>query len=329
MPRNKRSVEELEEKVQDQVENTDDKDQEEESSSDSYEDIDDDDDEDDEDGDESEEEKVNEKEIQVDFEAYPTQESDFHGVRKLLQQLFLQANIDLSNLTEVIIGQSDTSFVIQQADGPEDEEEDEVDTEVYGISSMIDLSSKEPAPSVEQLRKFILSKTNNVANVDTLRSLLQEPSKQGVAWIVNERFINLPSRIALPCLQNLFSEVKNQPTKYPFEYFILVMKLLKSKGKLSKRKTKKLKKSGDSVKGESEATVIYQNPEEEILADAADESLEWNVSEQCDSEPRGGNWDEEDVKYTPWRKIVMLSRKSFQSSLNALEQELHSLPTPS
>ena len=346
MPRNKRPVEEEEEDAQDiqqpQGANAiDSGDEKHHHAGQGDVDASDDDDDDDGDGEEVEEDEddeesessVDEKEIQVEFEAYPTQESDFYGVRKLLQQLFLKANIDLSSLTEEIISQSDTSFVIQQADGPEDEDEDEIDTEVYGISSMINLSSSN-AKCIQQLRNFLLSKINNVQNVEKLEDILKNPSKNATAWIVNERFINLSPQIALPCLQNLYSQVESQPEKYTFEYFIFIVKLLRSTGKMSKRKLKKLKKSSGSSNnsaGESSEMqeVIYQNPEEEILADAADESLEWNVSEQCDSDARGGNWDEEDVKYTPWRKILMLSRKSFQSALNALKQELHSLPTAS
>lgn len=325
MKRNKRSAEVDEEEdtksteqPQESSGSDDDKDEDEVSGQDETDASDDDGDEDD---------SVDEEEIQVEFEAYPTQESDFHGVKKLLGQLFLKAKIDLSHLTEMIIAQSDTSFVIQQADGPEGEDEDEeIDQEVYGISAMLNLSSQ-GVKSIDELRKFLLSRCNNEKNVEKLREILNNPSKHSVGWMVNERFINLSPKIALPCLKNLFSEVKKEDTKYPFEWFIFVMKLLKSTGPISKRKQKKLKKSHGNSDGDASACqvveTIYQNPEEEIIHDAAEEFVEWNVSDQCDSDARGGNWDEEDVKYTPWRRIVLLSCKSFQRALSYLEAELN------
>lgn len=323
MKRNKRSVEEEEEEQtksteqpQESSESDGDEDEGEVSGQDETEASDD-------DGDE--EDSVDEKEIQVEFEAYPTQESDFHGVKKLLGQLFLKAKIDLTHLTETIIAQSDTSFVIQQADSleGEDDDDEEIDQEVYGISAMVNVSSN-GVKSIDELRKFLLSKCNNAKNVDKLREILHNPSKHSVGWIVNERFINLSPKIALPCLKNLYSEVKKPDTEYPFEWFIFIIKLLKSTGPISKRKQKKLKKSNDGDTSTSQVIeTIYQNPEEEIIHDSAEEFVEWNVSEQCDSDARGGNWDEEDVKYTPWRRIVLLSCKSFQRALSYLEAELN------
>lgn len=46
------------------------------------------------------------QEIQVDFEGRNPIDSDFHGIRQLLQQLFLKAHINLSELSDVIIGKT-------------------------------------------------------------------------------------------------------------------------------------------------------------------------------------------------------------------------------
>lgn len=44
------------------------------------------------------------QEIQVDFEGRNPTDGDFHGIRQLLQQLFLKAHINLSELADIIIG---------------------------------------------------------------------------------------------------------------------------------------------------------------------------------------------------------------------------------
>lgn len=42
--------------------------------------------------------------IQVDFEGRNPMASDFHGIRQLLQQLFLKSDINLSELTDIVTG---------------------------------------------------------------------------------------------------------------------------------------------------------------------------------------------------------------------------------
>ena len=45
------------------------------------------------------------KEIQVEFEARSPEEEDYHGIRRLLQQLFLRNQVvNVSKLAETILG---------------------------------------------------------------------------------------------------------------------------------------------------------------------------------------------------------------------------------
>lgn len=53
------------------------------------------------------------QEIQVDFEGRNPIDSDFHGIKQLLQQLFLKAHINLSELTDLIISQNYVGSVIK------------------------------------------------------------------------------------------------------------------------------------------------------------------------------------------------------------------------
>merc|ERR1712168_35757 len=83
--------------------------------------------------------------MNVNFDAQTATDTDFHGIKRLLQQLFLKANIDLSAVTDVILGQNHVGSVIKQA--PLDEEEDdEMETdnveEVFGISTVINLTQR-------------------------------------------------------------------------------------------------------------------------------------------------------------------------------------------
>lgn len=53
------------------------------------------------------------QEIQVDFEGRNPIDSDFHGIKQLLQQLFLKAHINLSELTDLIISQNYVGSVVK------------------------------------------------------------------------------------------------------------------------------------------------------------------------------------------------------------------------
>ena len=96
-------------------------------------------------GDDSDmEDDVNE-EIQVEFEARMIDDSDFHGTRALLQQLFLKAHIDLSEMTNTIISQNHIGSVIKQIDIPDDDEDDEMsdDDPVLGLITVINITEKQ------------------------------------------------------------------------------------------------------------------------------------------------------------------------------------------
>merc|ERR1712142_878891 len=62
-------------------------------------------------------------EMNVNFDAQTATDADFHGIKRLLHQLFLKANVNLSSLTDVILGQNHVGSVIKQA--PLDEEEED------------------------------------------------------------------------------------------------------------------------------------------------------------------------------------------------------------
>ncbi|WAR22283.1 BCCIP-like protein [Mya arenaria] len=70
---------------------------------------------DEEDDDESEDEAMDQQEVQLDFEARVPEDSDFNGMRTLLQQVFLKANVNMSQLTDTIISQNYIGSVIKCA----------------------------------------------------------------------------------------------------------------------------------------------------------------------------------------------------------------------
>jgi len=51
--------------------------------------------------------------IQVDFEGRSPVDADFHGIKQLLQQLFLKAHVNLSELAELFIRQNYVGSVVK------------------------------------------------------------------------------------------------------------------------------------------------------------------------------------------------------------------------
>ncbi|KAK2145481.1 hypothetical protein LSH36_678g01046 [Paralvinella palmiformis] len=136
------------------------------------------------------------QEIQVEFEARNMEDSDFHGVRKLLAQLYLKANIDLSELTNTLISQNYIGSVIK------------------------DLKC------VNEIKSMLLEKCSKCVNKDKLATLLGT-EKNAVGVIINERFINIPAQISLPSFQSLWKEVERAKLKkmnYNFSHYVIVSK---------------------------------------------------------------------------------------------------------
>ena len=81
----------------------------------------------------------------MEFEARSPEEEDYHGIKRLLQQLFLRSNaVNVGKVTETILNQKFIGSVIKQAasENEEEEEDGEDMNEVYAISTVINLAEK-------------------------------------------------------------------------------------------------------------------------------------------------------------------------------------------
>lgn len=78
------------------------------------------------------------------FEGRNPEGQDFHGIKQLLQQLFLKAHVDLTQLSDMLINQTGVGSVLKQGISDSDDEEDTEmadQSDVFGITSVINLSS--------------------------------------------------------------------------------------------------------------------------------------------------------------------------------------------
>jgi len=286
-------------------------------SSDDDEEIDSDEEFEDGDDDGEEEDEAMGVEMNVNFDAQTATDSDFHGIKRLLQQLFLKANVNLSALTDVILGQNHVGSVIKQAPLDEDEEdEDEMESdavdEVFGISTVINLTHRltneaKNAPSegdkaINQLVNLLVDKSDKnggPVQTKTLQAFLTDKEKH-TGWLLNERFVNIPAQISLPLYDSLRDEMHSacaKGQKFKFDYFLLLSKALKEKG----------------AKKKDQDELIFTNGEEELFQEECAFSFAFSVADQqADAEtiPEGGNDD--DASYEPWRVVMIIPAEKME-----------------
>merc|ERR1712135_48606 len=262
------------------------------------------------------------QEMNVDFEAQTPSESDFHGIKRLLQQLFLKANVNLSAMTDLILGQNHVGSVIKQADDDDDEEEDddEMDRdavmEVFGITTVINVTDRlkrcsaegdKPASDgdkvIAQMVDLLLAKSDSnggTKQTSTLKSYLNNSEKQ-TGWMVNERFVNIPPQISLPLYDSLREEMHSacsKGQKFKFDYFLLLSKAFKEKGGKKKK--------------EGEDFLIFANGEEELFKEESCFSFAFSVADmQADAENLGAPSDEDTV-LEAWRVVMILPAEKME-----------------
>lgn len=200
-------------------------------------------------------------------------------------------------------------MVIKQSLDEDADEEDDDWEEVYGVTSLVDLSLDKPA--VKQLAEQICTHAKE-ANNEPAAQLLHEKANR-VALVISERYVNLSSQLSIPSFDSLISEIKKDKTR-TFSHFAMICKILKPK------ETKEYRKA--AAKGSPLPEVIYVNAEEEILDQAADNSFEYSVAGQCDGDARNGGWDDDDQQFVPFRKVLFFGREKFFTSIAKLKDEI-------
>jgi len=254
----------------------------------------------------------NDREIQVDFEGQIPCLEDFAGIKSLLHQLFLKAHVNLSSLTDLILAQSFVGSVLKQCfdEGDEDGSDDESSLdEVFGITTILNLSHHKEVDCVKQLVKYIIEKTNKKAS-----SLFEDPTNE-VGLLINERFINIPPQVSVPLLENLSGEIveaNKEGKPFKFTHLILISKLHEAvtKGPGSKKK-----------KAKDDSQILWVNAEEEPAIEFGEILGEFSVRSESDSAV-GGSWAEEDEQFDPRRRITVLKFNQLPDIMNSIKSFL-------
>ncbi|KAK7063130.1 hypothetical protein SK128_019327 [Halocaridina rubra] len=257
--------------------------------------------------------------VNIDFEGFTASDNDFHGIKRLLQQSFRGLEVDVSGIADTIISQNYVGSVIKQVGGEDEDDEDEEEMadeddadQVFGVTTIINLTSRKDEKCVSGLRSVIVEKCAECASDATsqqLRELLGDESRH-VGLLISERVVNLPPHFALPvfeCLGKELEEAKAKKMPYDFAYLILICKVFKHE--------KKKKKKNKTVQEE-----VWSNPEEEIIAEEALANFEYVLK---GDKAASGDWDEDDPQYTPYRRVLLLDAKRFPEILNKVKRAVN------
>ncbi|XP_028332467.1 protein BCCIP homolog [Gouania willdenowi] len=262
---------------------------------------------------EASEEEINE-EVVVDFEAHTISTNDFNGIKKLLQQLFLKAHVNTSEMTDIIIQQNHVGSVIRQAEVPEDSDDDDPD-EVFGFISILNLTERKGVQCVEEVKELLVDQCEKNAGQSVtkqLEQILSDTSKP-VGLLLSERFLNVPPQIALPLHRQLQEEISEaQRTNKPSGkcHYILMI------SKTCKEATKSVPRGGEP-KEEHE----FVNAEEEFFFEQAIIKFHYSVQEEADS-CLSGRWSFDDVPMKPFRTVMLIPSDKMPAIMDRLKEYL-------
>lgn len=272
-------------------------------------------------------EPINTQEIQVDFEGRNPVDTDFHGIRQLLKQLLPKAPVNLSELSDVIIGQNYIGSVVTQCDdGDEDDaDDDDEDMEqdantIFGITTAINLTQKATnVKCVQELRDHLLARSKTHADAATnkqIRSILTSTA-HSVGFLLNERYVNIPAQISVPLLDSLTQEIKRANSKgmaYDFAYYVMLVKFYRS------QPTK-------SSKGKAAAATdeYYTNAEEEVFCEEALCTFEYSIKGDAAESSGGEDGDAaavatDDSGLVPFRQLVVFEAKKLPKLIETIKK---------
>ncbi|XP_061788041.1 protein BCCIP homolog [Nerophis lumbriciformis] len=266
-------------------------------------------------GEDSEASEVENEEVTVDFEAHTIAHSDFNGIKKLLQQLFLKAHVNTSEMTDIIIQQSHVGSVVKQAEVPEDSDDEDPD-EVFGFITMLNLTERKGVQCVEEVKELLLDqceKSSGHSVMEQLEKTLNDTSKP-VGLLLSERFINVPPQIALPLHKQLQEEITDaERTNKPsgkYHYCLMI-------SKTCKESTKSIPARGGAPKDE----YMFINAEEEFFYEHA--TLKFHFSVQADADTcLSGRWSFDDVPMKPFRTVMLIPADRMSSIMDKLKEYL-------
>ncbi|KAK7110192.1 protein BCCIP homolog [Littorina saxatilis] len=221
--------------------------------------------------DESENEFANHV-LNVELEARTPEDSDYHGIRTLLQMLFNKTTVNVGDMTDIILSQNYVGCVLKQIteDDDDDDEDDAMDVDsentVFGIMTVINITDKQGKECVNQLKSLVTSRCKAAAPAEAGKVLeILHSADNQVGFLISERLYGLPAQVAVPSLKSLKKDMEKacrKKMKYDFTHFLMLCQTYQCK--------------------EEPGVTFYTNPEEELVAEMSDHQATWKLTDDDD-----------------------------------------------
>ncbi|VDN13027.1 unnamed protein product [Dibothriocephalus latus] len=213
--------------------------------------------------------------VQLELEGFTPLPEDRDGIVQLLNQLFPKnSGLHLGGIADYIISLENVGTIVKNcsevteaaATDADDQEDDDI---VFSITTVVSLTKPSIAKCsvLADLKKFLLdlaSKSESAASeVNAIKALLNGEASKKCALLLNERFVNLPPSISAKAVDALPAEIQNlKEEERPTDLLILTR----------------------GLKPENAGTLVYIQPEMEIVRQAADACLETKITNASDGD---------------------------------------------
>ncbi|XP_065882962.1 protein BCCIP homolog [Dysidea avara] len=249
-------------------------------------------------------------EIPVDFQGHSITLSDYYGIKQLIQSLLPNSQINMSELTELVVSQKEVGSVVKfcAAQGMDSEGSDieEVD-DVLALATVINLTLHKEKESVKQLKSFILEKAKMGTDCFSKLSAVFSSTSQPVGLLICERFLNIPVHLAVPLLQAVNTEVTEACKKgnaFKFKYYLVLARThIQASSMKRKRKGK-----GKGIKDKS--TLGFDFTETEYMYKESVLNFTYPVEEDSG------------VSNDAYRTVILLPVEKLDLILTTIQHEL-------
>jgi protein BCP1 len=220
------------------------------------------------------ENKMDEEIENVEFNFSNIVENDYHSLKSLLQPNFQFENINVGEMTDLLISQKeDVGTTIRS------------DDLIFGVFSYIPLSSnlakKKHSSFIDEFYNFIKLKINKIDQTNKNKILEIINNKNlNLGLIISERIVNLPEETIPPALGLATKEInecreveeKDYDKRFDFDYLILISKFVKIMGE-NRKDHKKMKKDETMI----ENNEAYYKFEASLFLKIAVASIEYKI----------------------------------------------------
>ncbi|KAI9261435.1 p21-C-terminal region-binding protein-domain-containing protein [Phascolomyces articulosus] len=263
--------------------------------------------------------------VDVDFDFYNPDQTDYQSLKRLLGQLFSSDAelIQLGDIVEILLEENHVGTTVK-VDGQE--------SDPYAILSVISMEQNKDNAGIKSLQSYLLGKAKD----ETIKSILNGANDKKLGWVISERFINMPMEI-MPPMYKMMQEETNQAVEkgepYTFEWYMFISKTYKevaptvdedgdeNMGEVQKPQPKKKgKKKKAQEQQQPDTETFYFQPEDEVIAQFADYKVDFKFTNREKESSSDAKRAFSDFGIAPARRLMFVHQSKFAEAISEIER---------